>query len=106
MVSCLTFINIFANVDHMIKKITHRVYQYTAVFEPDSNTSGFTVTIPALPGCISEGNNFEEALENIQEAASLYIEVMQKREGEIMREATGFMLSIITVLLSRITIRI
>ena len=94
---CLTFINIFANVDRMIKKITHRVYQYTAVFEPDSNIGGFTVTIPALPGCISEGSNFEEALENIQEAASLYVEVMQKREGEIMREEKGVVIAPVEV---------
>lgn len=56
----------------MAKKITHNVYQYTAVFEPDKKVGGFTVTIPALPDCISEGNTFEEALKNIQKAASLY----------------------------------
>ena len=81
----------------MIKKITHRVYQYTAVFEPDSNIGGFTVTIPALPGCISEGSNFEEALENIQEAASLYVEVMKKHEGEIMREEKGVVIAPVEV---------
>ena len=53
--------------------ITKKIYQYTAVFE--SNKSGvYTVTIPSLPGCISEGNTFEEALKNIEEAAELYLE--------------------------------
>ena len=64
----------------MKKQITHKIYQYTAIFEPDEKSSGFTATIPSLPGCISEGDSFEEALQNIQEAASLYIEVMKDRK--------------------------
>ncbi len=61
----------------MAKKILRQtVHQYTAVFEPDEKIGGYTVTIPSLPGCISEGSTFEEALGNIQEAASLYLEVL------------------------------
>ena len=63
------------------QKLTHKIYQYTAVFEPDKKTGGFTVTIPSLPGCISEGDNFEDALNNIQEAASLYIEIMRDKDN-------------------------
>lgn len=51
-----------------------KIYNYAAVFEPDKKSGGFTVTIPALPGCISEGETFEEAKRNIEEAASLYLE--------------------------------
>ncbi|MBI4262418.1 type II toxin-antitoxin system HicB family antitoxin [Candidatus Uhrbacteria bacterium] len=40
---------------------------------------GYTVTIPALPGCISEGDTFEAAMANIKEAAVLYVEVMKER---------------------------
>jgi antitoxin HicB len=60
----------------MRKTLRHGVRQYTAVFESDPDVGGYTVTIPDLPGCISEGNTFEAALKNIQEAASLYLEVM------------------------------
>ena len=49
--------------------IKKQVYQYTAVFEADTEVGGYTVTIPALPGCNSEGDTFEEALANIKEAA-------------------------------------
>lgn len=59
-----------------------QVYQYTAVFEPDQEEGGYTVTIPSLPGCISEGDTFEEALKNIKEAAELYLEVMRERKEE------------------------
>ena len=43
------------------------------VLEP-SEEGGYTVTVPALPGCISEGDTREEALENIREAIGLYLE--------------------------------
>lgn len=42
---------------------------------------GYTVTVPLLPGCISEGDTKEEALANIKEAIELYIESLQA-DGE------------------------
>lgn len=46
------------------------------VFEP-SNEGGYTVYVPSLPGCISEGNTKEEALANIKEAIGLYLEPVE-----------------------------
>ncbi len=43
------------------------------VFEP-SDEGGYTVYVPALPGCISEGDTLEEARRNIREAIALYLE--------------------------------
>jgi len=43
------------------------------VLEP-SDEGGYTVYVPSLPGCISEGNTLEEALVNIREAIELYLE--------------------------------
>ena len=43
------------------------------VFEP-SDEGGYTVNVPSLSGCISEGDTMEEALANIHEAISLYLE--------------------------------
>ena len=39
-----------------------------------SDDGGFTVLVPSLPGCISEGGTKEEALRNIREAIELYLE--------------------------------
>ena len=39
-----------------------------------SDDGGCTAIVPALPGCISEGNTREEAVENIREAIELYLE--------------------------------
>ena len=47
--------------------------KFKVVLEP-SDEGGFTVYVPALPGCISEGDSEEEALQNIKEAIELYLE--------------------------------
>ena len=47
--------------------------KFKVVLEP-SDEGGFTVYVPALPGCISEGDTEEEALQNIKEAIELYLE--------------------------------
>jgi predicted RNase H-like HicB family nuclease len=46
------------------------------VLEP-SEEGGFTVYVPSLPGCISEGETREDALENIREAIELYLEPVE-----------------------------
>ena len=43
------------------------------ILEP-SEEAGYTVFVPALPGCISEGDTKKEALKNIREAIELYLE--------------------------------
>ncbi|MFM7579575.1 MAG: type II toxin-antitoxin system HicB family antitoxin [Microcystaceae cyanobacterium] len=43
------------------------------ILEP-SEEGGYTVTVPALPGCISEGDSLDETIANIQEAIELYLE--------------------------------
>ncbi len=43
---------------------------------PDPEVGGYTVEVPSLPGCISEGDTIDEALANIKEAIDLYIEVL------------------------------
>jgi predicted RNase H-like HicB family nuclease len=39
-----------------------------------SDEGGYTVFVPSLPGCISEGDTKEEAIENIRQAVALYLE--------------------------------
>ncbi len=46
------------------------------ILEP-SEEGGYTAIVPALPGCISEGNTREEALKNIREAIELYLEPVE-----------------------------
>lgn len=48
----------------------------TVVLEP-SDDGGFTVFVPVLPGCISEGDSKEDAIKNIREAIELYLEPVE-----------------------------
>jgi len=46
------------------------------IFEP-SDEGGYTAIVPALPGCISEGESKDDALRNIREAIALYLEPVE-----------------------------
>ena len=51
--------------------------EYTVILEPDERGKGYTVLVPALPGCITQGKTKEEALERAKEAITLYIESLE-----------------------------
>ena len=59
---------------------------YTIVLEQEAD-GGYVVTVPVLPGCISEGNTREEALANIREAIELYIESCIENGDPVPEEA-------------------
>ena len=42
-----------------------------------SEEGGFTVYVPSLPGCVSEGDTEQQALANIREAVELYLEPVE-----------------------------
>ena len=62
-----------------------QVQQRTVILYPDEDNY-WVVEVPSLPGCISQGETKEEALINIQEAISLYLEVLEER-GQVIPQA-------------------
>jgi len=52
--------------------------KYKVVVEPQEE-GGYTVYVPALPGCVSQGETVEEATANIKEAIELYLESLEER---------------------------
>jgi antitoxin HicB len=44
---------------------------------------GFTVTVPALPGCVTYGENVDEAIDMAKEAIQLYLEELKERGEKI-----------------------
>ena len=50
------------------------------VLEP-SDEGGYTVHVPALPGCISEGESRDDAIVNIREAIELYLDSTEDDES-------------------------
>jgi predicted RNase H-like HicB family nuclease len=61
--------------------------KYTVVLQRE-NDGGYVATVPALPGCVSQGNSREEALRNIGEAIELYLEDI-KAAGESIPSEDG-----------------
>lgn len=59
-----------------------KILKYDVLFEEQPD-GGYTVTVPSLPGCISEGDTFEEAKENISDAIKLYLEDLDADGEEI-----------------------
>jgi predicted RNase H-like HicB family nuclease len=56
-----------------------RNVEYNAIFQKEEE-GGYSVWVPALPGCCSQGETFEEAFHNIQEAIALYLEDQDTEE--------------------------
>ena len=52
-------------------------YVYTAVFEP-AEEGGYVVTVPALPGIVTEGDTLEEARIMVADAVKGYLEVLRE----------------------------
>ncbi len=71
----------------------HKVLEYNAIFQKEEE-GGFSVWIPSLPGCTSQGETFEEAVENIKEAISLYLEDEKEDIDEVTDVRNQFMVPI------------
>lgn len=54
-----------------------RILEYKTIFTPEEE-GGYSVSVPDLPGCFSQGKTFEEAKDNIKEAIELYLEDADK----------------------------
>ena len=59
-----------------------RKQTFQLVFESDPE-GGYTVTVPALPGCITYGKDMEEAREMVREAIELCLEDMAANGEEV-----------------------
>jgi predicted RNase H-like HicB family nuclease len=60
------------------KKLT-RSRRYAIVLAPtvEDDEVGYTVTVPSLPGCITEGDTLDEALSEAREVISLFLETLE-----------------------------
>ena len=61
--------------------------EYTIVLDPAEDGEGYTVLVPALPGCITQGRTREDAIERAKEAIAAYIESL-RADGEPVPEET------------------
>ena len=66
--------------------------RYTVLMEQNED-GGYTVTVPSLPGCVSEGSTWEEALAHIEEAIAGYVEVARETRQTSITSGRGSLLS-------------
>ena len=65
---------------YMRQNVSKKVLEYTVVFEP-AEEGGYVAYVPALPGCVTQGDTFEEAVAMAKDAIEGYLSVL-KEEGE------------------------
>jgi len=64
-----------------------KTYSFTIHLEP-CEVGGYTVTVPALPGCVTQGENYEEAVAMAEECIQGYLEALVKLGKPIPKEPT------------------
>ena len=83
---------------HMKQKIATKEYSFTVVYEPIPE-GGYQVVVPALPGLITYGRNFEEAKKMALDAIRCHLEGFAKNKEKIPTE-TSLVQEKVTVSLS------
>lgn len=71
-----------------------KVYDFKVILEPDE-TGGYVVSCPSLPGCYTQGDTIEEALENIKEAILLCLEDMESQGEEVPDPSRSLVASVV-----------
>ena len=61
-----------------MKKRKETIFQYDVVFDP--NGAGYTVTVPKLPGLVTEGSTLKEARDMAKDAIRCYLEAVLKEK--------------------------
>jgi len=66
-----------------------RVFAYSVFYEQAAE-GGFVASVPALPGCHTQGESLEEAERNVKEAIALYLESLADHGEPIPEEGPSF----------------
>lgn len=74
----------------IVKRKNLKVREFNVIFQEEPE-GGFSVWVPGLPGCASQGETFEEAKGNIVEAIELYLEDNPDEELEGLDSRRQFM---------------
>jgi predicted RNase H-like HicB family nuclease len=49
------------------------MHNYLIILNPDRESGGYTVSVPALPGCVTHGETVEDAIANAKKAITAYL---------------------------------
>ena len=77
-----------------------KIYNFTAIFEP-AEEGGYVVYVPAIPGCVTQGETFEEAEMMAKDAIEGCLEVLKDLKQEIPFESDKVIITKIPAEVSR-----
>jgi antitoxin HicB len=80
----------------MNQNISQKVLEFTVVFEP-AEEGGYISSVPALPGCVTQGENFEDAVKMIKDAIEGYLFVLKDEGEKIPQESKEIVITKVTV---------
>lgn len=66
-----------------------KTLSFSVTYEP-APEGGYIASVPALPGCYSQGESLEEAQNNIKEAIELYLETLRD-EHQVLPQETSML---------------
>lgn len=72
--------------------MSQRTYRVLLTQEPEG---GFTVSVPALPGCITYGESIDHALSMAKEAIELYVETLEAEGDTVPDDSKTFEYSLV-----------
>lgn len=73
-----------------------KIFTYSVIFEK-AKEGGYIAYVPLLPGCMTQGETFEETKENIKNAIKAYIEVLKEDRDPIPEEGGEHISIIVSV---------
>jgi predicted RNase H-like HicB family nuclease len=62
-----------------------KIYNYTVIIDREED-GGYHAFCPALPGCHTQGDTYDEVIENIKDAIKLYLESLKAHHEPIPEE--------------------
>ena len=77
---------------------SQQILTYTVLFEP-AVEGGYVAFVPRLPGCMTQGETFEETKKNIQDAIVAYLDVLREDGEEVPVEEEEHIAATVAVLL-------
>lgn len=72
--------------------MSQRTYRVLLTPEPEG---GFTVSVPALPGCITYGESIDHALSMAKEAIEIYVETLEAEGDPVPDDSKTFEYSLV-----------
>lgn len=79
-----------------MRNLTKKILEYTVIFEP-AEEGGYVVSAPSIPGCVTQGETFEEAVTNIKDAMQGCLAVLKEEGEDIPQEKSDIVITKISV---------